>query len=128
MGWSHGGYSTFGLISQTSRFKAAVAVAGPSDDLSFYGTFSAKLRYQPAVHEDLFRMWQVEDMSAGNPPWQDLRWTFQNLQWSPQNRPMVVRAKPANGKRPGTQLFYPAACCGGKSIFVRQLRGPHLST
>jgi len=49
-------------------------------------------------------------------------------QWSPQNRPMVVRAKPANGKRPGTQLFYPAACCGGKSIFVRQLRGPHLST
>jgi len=49
-------------------------------------------------------------------------------QWSPQNRPMVVRAKPANGKRPGTQLFYPAASCGGKSIFVRQLRGPHLST
>jgi hypothetical protein len=49
-------------------------------------------------------------------------------QWSPQNRPMVVRAKPANGKRPGTQLFYPVACCGSKSIFVRQLRGPHLST
>src|ERR1700678_4146379 len=49
-------------------------------------------------------------------------------QWSPQNRPMVVRAKPANGRRPGTQLFYPATCCGGKSIFVRQLRGPHLST
>jgi hypothetical protein len=24
-------------------------------------------------------------------------------QWSPQNRPTVVRAKPANGKRPGTQ-------------------------
>jgi len=49
-------------------------------------------------------------------------------QWSPQNRPTVVRAKPANGKRPGTKLFYPAASCGGKSIFVRQLRGPHLST
>jgi sensor c-di-GMP phosphodiesterase-like protein len=27
-------------------------------------------------------------------------------QWSPQNRPTVVRAKPTNGKRPGTQLFY----------------------
>src|SRR5450631_3263638 len=49
-------------------------------------------------------------------------------QWSPQNRPTVVRAKPANGKRPGTQLFYPATSCAGKSIFVRQLRGPHLST
>jgi hypothetical protein len=34
-------------------------------------------------------------------------------QWSPQNRPTVVRAKPANGKRPGTQLFYPATSCAG---------------
>ena len=25
-------------------------------------------------------------------------------------------------------MFYPAASCGGKSILVRQLRGPHLST
>ncbi len=48
----------------------------------------------------------------------------------------VVTPKPANGgqgktgqrKGPGTKLFYPAASCGGKSIFVRQLRGPHLST
>ncbi len=48
----------------------------------------------------------------------------------------VVTPKPANGgqgktgqrKRPGTQLFYPAASCGGKSIFVRQLRGPNLRT
>jgi hypothetical protein len=28
----------------------------------------------------------------------------------------------------GTKLFYPAASCGGKSVFVRQLRGPDLST
>ena len=28
----------------------------------------------------------------------------------------------------GTKFFYPVASCGGKSIFVRQLRGPHLST
>jgi hypothetical protein len=25
-------------------------------------------------------------------------------------------------------MFYPAASCGGKSVWVRQLRGPHLST
>ncbi len=56
------------------------------------------------------------------------------LSW--ERSPSVVTPKPANGgqgktgqrKRPGTKLFYPAACCGGKSIFVRQLRGPHLST
>ena len=48
----------------------------------------------------------------------------------------VVTPKPANGgqgktgqrKGPGTKMFYPAASCRGKSIFVRQLRGPHLST
>ncbi|MBI3484669.1 MAG: nucleotidyl transferase AbiEii/AbiGii toxin family protein [Acidobacteria bacterium] len=48
----------------------------------------------------------------------------------------VVTLKPANGgqgktgqrKWPGTKLFYPAASCGGKSVFVRQLRGPHLRT
>ena len=42
-------------------------------------------------------------------------------QWSPQNRPMVVRAKPANGKRPGTQLFYPAA-----SVLDRLLHHGHV--
>src|SRR6202034_3997151 len=49
-------------------------------------------------------------------------------QGSPQNRPTVVTSKPANGKWPGTRLFYSDASCGGKSVFVRQLRGPHLST
>ncbi len=47
-----------------------------------------------------------------------------------------VTLKTANGgqgktgqrKWPGTKLFYPVASCGGKSVFVRQLRGPHLST
>ena len=51
-------------------------------------------------------------------------------------KPSGVTSKPANGgqgktgqrKWPGTKLFYPAASCGGKSVFVRQLRGPHLST
>jgi len=49
-------------------------------------------------------------------------------QGSRQNRPTVVTSKPANGKWPGTKLFYSDASCGGKSVFVRQLRGPHLST
>src|ERR1035441_8753043 len=46
-----------------------------------------------------------------------------------QKRPTVISSKPANGSsRCGTQLFYPAASCGGKSVLVPQLRGPHLST
>jgi hypothetical protein len=51
--------------------------------------------------------------------------------------PSVITSKAANGyhfktgqrKWPSrTRLFYPVASCGGKSILVRQLRGPHLST
>src|SRR5271157_24987 len=46
-----------------------------------------------------------------------------------QKRPTVISSKPANGSsRPGLRLFYPVASCGGKSVLVRQLRGPHLST
>ena len=46
-----------------------------------------------------------------------------------QDRPSVITSKAANGSsRCGTQLFYPAASCGGKSVLVLQLRGPHLST
>ena len=51
-------------------------------------------------------------------------------------QPSRVTLKPANGgqgktgqrKWLGTQLFYPAACWGGKSNLVRQLRGPHFRT
>src|SRR5689334_16889202 len=44
-------------------------------------------------------------------------------QGSHQKRPTVVTSKPANGEWPRTRLFYSAASCGGKSVFVRQLRG-----
>jgi len=37
-GWSYGGYMTMWALTQTSRFKAAVAGAGLSDWLSYYGT------------------------------------------------------------------------------------------
>jgi len=37
-GWSYGGYMTMWTLTQTDRFKAAVAGAGLSDWLSYYGT------------------------------------------------------------------------------------------
>src|SRR6266516_2729678 len=50
--------------------------------------------------------------------------------------PSVVRSKTANGGQvktgqrmwPGTSLFYPVFSWSGKSVFVRQLRGPHFRT
>lgn len=70
MGHSHGGYSTYGLITMTARFKAAVAMAGLCDLLSFYGTFDPRERYTRFAQEDLFRI-QVNEAEMGNPPWND---------------------------------------------------------
>jgi len=40
-GHSYGGYTVYSLITQTNRFRAAVALAGASDLPSLYGTSDA---------------------------------------------------------------------------------------
>ncbi len=60
-GWSYGGYMTMWAVTQTDRFKAAVAGAGLSDWLSYYGTnnidtwmipyFGASVYDDPKVYE-----------------------------------------------------------------------------
>jgi len=59
-GWSYGGYMTMWALTQTTRFRAAVAGAGLSDWLSYYGTngidtwmtpfFGASVYDDPAVY------------------------------------------------------------------------------
>lgn len=61
IGWSYGGYMTMWALTQTDRFKAAVAGAGVSDWLSYYGTnnidtwmipyFGASLYDDPKIYE-----------------------------------------------------------------------------
>jgi dipeptidyl aminopeptidase/acylaminoacyl peptidase len=60
-GWSYGGYMTMWALTQTDRFRAAVAGAGLSDWLSYYGTnnidmwmipyFGASVYDDPKVYE-----------------------------------------------------------------------------
>jgi dipeptidyl aminopeptidase/acylaminoacyl peptidase len=60
-GWSYGGYIAMWAVTQTNRFKAAVAGAGLSDWLSYYGTnnidtwmipyFGASVYADPKVYE-----------------------------------------------------------------------------
>ena len=78
MGHSYGGYSTYGLITQTNRFRAGVALAGISDLVSQYGTFETRERYDPFAQEDPFRLWNVETAYLGNPPWKALSRYFVN--------------------------------------------------
>jgi dipeptidyl aminopeptidase/acylaminoacyl peptidase len=73
MGQSYGGYSTYGLVTQTNRFKAAIALAGLSDLVSLYGVFDARYRYTEYPHENLFQQSIAEtgQVRMGNPPWKD---------------------------------------------------------
>ncbi len=71
-GQSIGGYGVYGIITQTTRFRAAVASAGFSNLVSLYGTFDARLRYEPFAHEDPFRMWSAETGGMDAPPWRRL--------------------------------------------------------
>lgn len=72
MGQSFGGYATYGLVTQTKRFRAAVALGGFCDLVSLYGTFDARYRYQPLEHQSSFPMWNLETLGMGTPPWRDL--------------------------------------------------------
>jgi dipeptidyl aminopeptidase/acylaminoacyl peptidase len=63
IGQSGGGSATYGLITQTTRFKAAVAMNGFSNRISAYGTFSGETRYTDDF-DDKFAPW-------GDPPWSD---------------------------------------------------------
>ena len=74
MGQSYGGYSTYGLVTVTTRFKAAVALAGFSNLVSLYGVFPADIRYGQNAHEDghQFGLAESGQWRMGAAPWQDL--------------------------------------------------------
>jgi dipeptidyl aminopeptidase/acylaminoacyl peptidase len=55
-GHSYGGYSTFGVVAYTNRFKAAIASAGVSNLVSQFGTFDARFRYGETATEGISRM------------------------------------------------------------------------
>jgi dipeptidyl aminopeptidase/acylaminoacyl peptidase len=73
LGHSFGGFSVYGLLSQTTRFKAAVAAAGPSDFISMYGTYAGEERYSCYPQERMFRYFNSEfgQTAFGGPPWKD---------------------------------------------------------
>jgi len=74
IGHSDGGYSVFSLITQTKRFGAAVALAGPADLISFYGQFQGEARYDAFPQESAleWQRWAEGGQGAlGSPPWKD---------------------------------------------------------
>lgn len=75
MGHSFGGFTTYALITQTPRFRAAVALAGISDFLSDYGTFSEIDRYAALPEAAIIgnEFWSEGGQGRlGAPPWVNL--------------------------------------------------------
>jgi hypothetical protein len=75
LGQSAGGYATLGLITQTDRFRTAIASASYANLTSLYGTFYGQYRHGDGgrpLHAQVLRMLQFERgyYGAGAPPWE----------------------------------------------------------
>jgi dipeptidyl aminopeptidase/acylaminoacyl peptidase len=80
MGHSFGGFSTYGLVTATHRFKAAVALAGPADFISTYGAFDPRHRYEPDARDAnvLLDSSETGQIGMANPPWKDVERYIRN--------------------------------------------------
>jgi len=67
-GQSFGGYSTYAIISQTNRFKAAVAMAGLTDLTSNYGVFDPTARGYPGIEHEKGDNWSIDQWGRRPPP------------------------------------------------------------
>lgn len=74
MGHSFGAYGVAALLTQTSRFKVAVAISGFVNLTSLYGQFDARARYEETARNRLIHMVFAESgqFRMGAPPWEDL--------------------------------------------------------
>lgn len=71
LGHSGGGYATYSIVTQTSRFKAAVAWAGVTDLVSLEGTLSPRSRHADPL-DFLYTTTTAEGRLRGKPPWEDI--------------------------------------------------------
>ena len=73
-GLSYGGYGTLAMITQTGRFRAAIAQASPSDLISMWGQFQPAMAADPSEGVSSFYSagW-IEDLQGDMraPPWAD---------------------------------------------------------
>lgn len=80
MGASFGGFSTYGLLTQTKRFAAGVSLAGLANLISLYGGFDARFRYTDYAPEysNMMPMTEGGQSGMGSPPWADLNRYLRN--------------------------------------------------
>lgn len=71
-GQSMGGYSVYALVTQTDRFRAAVAMAGVTSLTAHFGEFDPTARGYPGIEHEKSDNWAELDLfGASKPPWED---------------------------------------------------------
>lgn len=117
LGHSFGGYAVLAALTQTDRFKAGVAMAGPSDLLSKWGEFSQFTRvFGDEGPQSAYSMGWVEDLQGGMgaPPWRALAKYLANsplLQADKITTPLLIihgeydSMAPQEGERMFSALF-----------------------
>lgn len=74
MGQSFGGYSVYSLVTQTSRFKAAIALAGLTDLTADYTQFDPTARGYPGIEHEKSDNWAITEagqVGIAVPPYED---------------------------------------------------------
>jgi dipeptidyl aminopeptidase/acylaminoacyl peptidase len=73
MGQSFGGYTVYSLVTQTNRFKAAIAVAGITNIGQSYLEFDPNARGHPGIEHQRSANWSIWEKGSGFgvPPYED---------------------------------------------------------
>jgi dipeptidyl aminopeptidase/acylaminoacyl peptidase len=71
LGHSFGGFAVYGLVAQTDRFTAAVALSGLTDMVSLYGDIAGRFRYFDHLDGTEADMIESGQVNMGGPPYAD---------------------------------------------------------
>jgi dipeptidyl aminopeptidase/acylaminoacyl peptidase len=132
MGHSYGGYSTYGLLAQTNRYRAGIGLMGLSDLASLFGVFEPSWRYTDPNMASSANAWDTESGQGGMgvPVYADPARYVRNSPAFAANRimaPLLI----IDGDLDGSSTFqneemFTALKRGGKRVeFVRYLGEGH---
>jgi dipeptidyl aminopeptidase/acylaminoacyl peptidase len=126
-GYSYGGEAVMDLISRTNLFRAAIASAGISDQISEWGALDVEDRYSKWAELEASDQFMVEsgELNLYGPPWSDWFRYIENSPIFSVNRvhtPLLLTVGDLDGRTPMQQSeeFFRALVRQGKPVrFVR---------
>jgi dipeptidyl aminopeptidase/acylaminoacyl peptidase len=132
IGHSYGGYTVYSILTQTHRYKTAIAAAGASDLISFYSEFDGYNRYTNPNLAVLFGPMYSEtlQMRMGVPPWVDPERYVRNsplLQAHKIDTPLLIieGARDGSMNTQNEEMYTALYRLGRRAEFLSYLREGH---